>query len=89
MQTTHPANSQYRSNPSLWAEEITQFCRSTQFHRLEIIDSQEDGSSATVTFLARLSQHNQDISFREKSDFEKVDGKWLYRSGQVESTPPS
>ena len=84
IQTTHPANPNYQSDKTRWEQEISHFCHATQFNKLEIIDSHEEGTRATVTFIAYLSQNDRDVSFREKSDFEKMDGKWLYRSGLVQ-----
>jgi len=50
---------------------------------LEILEFQDGSSFATVTFVAHLLQDKKDVSFTEKSYFEKVKGKWLYHSGQV------
>jgi uncharacterized protein YchJ len=50
---------------------------------LQILDFQEKLPLATVTFIAYLTQHQKDTSFKEKSRFEKVHGKWLYLSGQL------
>jgi len=44
---------------------------------------EEKGLFATVTFVAHLSQNQQDASFTEKSYFEKVNGKWLYLNGEL------
>lgn len=83
VRTTHPDNPQFLSNTALWLEQIAEFCQQTQFKKLEILDFQESGSAATVTFIAHLAQNQKDASFKEKSHFEKIKGKWLYRSGQV------
>jgi SEC-C motif-containing protein len=80
MQTTHPANPS--RDTAEWAQKILDFCRNTEFKSLEILDFQEEGSFATVTFTVGLVQNKKDASFTEKSRFEKVDGKWLYLSGQ-------
>lgn len=81
--TTHPANSQFCQNREKWLEEITLFCAETVFKGLTILDNQEKGSVATVTFTASLFQQSQDVSFTEKSSFEKVEGKWLYFRGEI------
>jgi SEC-C motif-containing protein len=80
MHTTHPANSSYSSDKTAWRKSILQFCRSTTFERLEIVDASEEGDEGFVTFIAYLEQRGVDASFREKSRFLKKEGKWLYES---------
>jgi SEC-C motif domain protein len=65
--------------------EISQFSLQTQFIGLTIIDFQEKGNTATVTFKAHLKQNQQDASFTEKSHFLKHEGKWFYMTGEIES----
>jgi SEC-C motif-containing protein len=83
IQTTHPEGSQFHPDTKKWIEEIIAFSQGTKFKDLGILDFQEKDASATVTFCAHLTQNGQDASFTEKSHFEKVRGKWLYRSGQI------
>ncbi len=63
--------------------EIAAFSAQTEFVGLEILDVQEEGSFATVTFSAHLIQDKRDISFTEKSYFKKEKGRWLYRRAQL------
>ncbi len=81
--TTHPASPQFCHDTNEWAQKITEFSSLTEFKDLEILGSQESDSFATVTFVAHLFQDNKDVSFTERSYFEKVKGKWLYRNGQL------
>lgn len=81
--TTHPASPQFQSEKNQWVQKISNFCLQTEFKNLEILNFQEKDQFATVTFIAHLSQNNKDLSFTEKSYFEKLKGKWLYRSGQL------
>lgn len=81
--TTHPTNLQFSSDRVKWSQQITEFCLNTKFQKLEILDFKENDQTATVTFIAYLVQDHEDISLMEKSDFEKVEEKWLYRSGQL------
>ncbi len=81
--TTHPANVQFCQDTQAWTQQISEFSLHTEFRNLEILEFQEMGSVATVTFVAHLFQDKKDVSFTEKSSFEKVKGKWLYRSGQL------
>lgn len=87
--TTHPANPQFSHDVPQWSQQISEFCADTEFHKLEILAFEEKEPFATVTFVAYLFQNKKDVSFTEKSYFEKVDGKWLYRSGQISKEPAS
>jgi SEC-C motif-containing protein len=80
--TTHPANAGYSENRTQWVNEILNFCRITQFVGLKILEFRDGKQEAAVTFIASLEQEGQDASFQEKSRFLKVDGRWLYHSGQ-------
>jgi SEC-C motif domain protein len=83
IETTHPLNPGYRHEQVAWKKEISLFSRASSFKKLEILDSQEKDDTATVTFVAHISQNGGDASFTEKSLFKKIDGKWLYHSGQA------
>ncbi len=73
IETTHP-NLSIKDR-----KEIEQFSIETSFDGLDILEAQGDD----VTFRAHLSRDGTDISFTEKSHFEKVDGKWKYHSGVI------
>lgn len=81
METTHRKNPSYTSNKNSWKKSIIQFSLNTIFQRLDIVDLKEEENQATVTFTAHLMQNAQDATFTEKSLFEKVNGRWLYKSG--------
>lgn len=83
IQTTHSQNLLFRQDISAWEKEIREFSQQTKFHKLEILEFFEEGEHATVTFIAHLSQKGRDISFIEKSGFIKVNGRWLYLTGEV------
>lgn len=82
MNTTHPLNDEYNENKKDWFLDIYSFCDNTDFKKLEILDSKEGADESFVTFKAHLEQNGTNVSFCEKSKFLKVDGKWLYRSGE-------
>jgi SEC-C motif-containing protein len=85
MDTTHPKNSAYQKDRKKWAAEILLFCKKTVFRDLKIEDYGEIKKDwEFVTFTAYLEQEGQDVSFREKSLFERVEGKWLYLSAEIE-----
>lgn len=79
--TTHPESPYYSSNKKQWKEEILQFARATEFEGLKILEFIDEQPIAYVAFKAILKQKGQDVSFTEKSTFEKIKGKWLYKSG--------
>ncbi len=73
--TTHPKSPYYEKDRKKWQKAILEFCHSTQFLKLEIIGYGEDW----VHFIAHLG-HAQ---LNEKSQFEKIDGKWQYLKGTL------
>jgi SEC-C motif-containing protein len=75
--TTHPQSPYYEQDRKKWKKGILEFCHSTQFLKLEILGYGEDW----VHFIAHLSKANLD----EKSQFEKVDGRWMYLKGEIKS----
>jgi SEC-C motif-containing protein len=80
--TTHPSHPSWKKEKASWEKEISLFSSETQFQRLEILAFVDGEKEAEVTFKAHLLQNGQDASFTELSHFEKVQGKWLYLSGQ-------
>ncbi|MFK7926735.1 MAG: YchJ family protein [Myxococcota bacterium] len=83
MQTTHE-DSPHRGG-SAWADELKAFCSGTRFEGLVILDAPEPvGNEGFVTFTAGLRQGERDVSFTERSRFERVDGRWLYVDGTPE-----
>lgn len=80
IETTHPKSVYFEKDRVKWAEAILQFARETRFVGLEILAYGE----TWVHFHARLMKNKSPFSLKEKSHFEKVDGKWLYLSGEVE-----
>jgi SEC-C motif-containing protein len=43
----------------------------------------EDADGGYVAFTARLRLDGRDVSFRERSRFRRVDGRWTYLDGEV------
>lgn len=79
--TTHPKSPFYASDKEQWKKEILEFCHSTDFDNLTIIDHVSLPNLETVTFRAHLTEDVHDISFTEKSTFEKDDGRFKYIQG--------
>jgi len=83
IRTTHPNNSDASTPQEQRAMQIKEFCEQTLFVGLEINDFTENAPFATVTFTASLMQNGQDASYTEKSEFEKIEGQWLYLKGML------
>ncbi|NGX55804.1 MAG: hypothetical protein K1060chlam5_00031 [Candidatus Anoxychlamydiales bacterium] len=83
IKTTSLENPSYKVDLKKFSEEVLEFCLKTKFEDLKILDFFEKENFATVTFKAYLFQNNQDISFVEKSYFEKVNNRWLYKYGEI------
>ena len=83
MATTDPYNPHYKSDKSVWKNELNEFCKMTKFEGLDIISFEDGDSVAYVTFRAHLKQYNQKVSYKEKSRFKKINDRWMYSSGEV------
>jgi SEC-C motif domain protein len=78
IKTTHPSNPHYTPDHRAWKESIDTFSKSTDFRGLTIHEFTEDQNRATVIFTATLFQGEADVSFTERSTFEKVGPTWYY-----------
>lgn len=83
IKTSHPKNPCFNKDLKILKEEIKNFCKTTSFNDLEILDFVEKYNQAFVTFIAYLKTSNEDLTFTEISHFEKLNGKWLYKDGQI------
>jgi SEC-C motif domain protein len=83
IETTHPKNKDFTLDKEGWKKEILDFCLSTYFYALEILEFKSKEEEATVTFIVRLSQNGIDNSFCEESHFQKESSRWLYKSGKI------
>jgi|LakMenEpi03Aug12_release.lakeMendotaPanAssembly.Ray.scaffolds.fasta_scaffold269177_2 SEC-C motif-containing protein len=86
IQTTHPNNRSRKANLNAWKKDLQLFCTQTNFVGLQILSFEDGDNDSTVTFNAKLEQGSRDASFTEKSFFEKVNGRWLYKSGQMQKS---
>jgi SEC-C motif-containing protein len=76
--TTHPHNHVFVADTQKWAMELDDYSQNETFVNLVIIDTTQDEHKAFVTFCATLGSG----TFTEKSLFEKINGIWLYKSGE-------
>jgi len=87
MSTTHPGNPLFEVDREKWKKKILEFSSLTEFRSLEVLDSEQRGDFGTVTFIAYLFQGDQEVSFKEKSEFRRENGKWFYFGGEFRSRP--
>jgi SEC-C motif-containing protein len=83
LKTTHPEHPDAKRPEDVRRKEIEEFCQTTIFKGLKILDVQEGETKGVVKFTAYLYMDGKDFSFTEKSTFEKVLGKWLYLKGDL------
>lgn len=84
--TTHPQNPLYLSNAADWKQKILKAYADTRFEGLEILEFLDGKENAYVTFRAHLKAPLRDVSFTEKSHFEKIQDHWLYKEGKIIGT---
>jgi len=78
--TTDPDGAQAHHDRAAWAAEIAAFSAHTRFEKLDIRDAPPaDEDRGEVRFHAKLSRDGRDVSFVERSEFIRRDGRWLYR----------
>lgn len=82
VETTDPEGAAYKEDVDEWRRDIERFSETTDFRGLEVLDSEQEGDEAMVHFRATLSRDGEDASFDERSQFRRVDGRWLYASGE-------
>ncbi|MCB9669996.1 MAG: zinc chelation protein SecC [Alphaproteobacteria bacterium] len=64
-----------------WIEEVRRFSQGTRFTGLEILAVEPGDPVAWVTFRAHLEAAGQDVSFTERSRFERTE-RWRYVAGE-------
>ena len=83
--TTHPQSPYFELDKEKWTNAIVDFCQTTEFLKLEILDSDADW----VSFAAHLKQKDKFFILQERSVFRTVSSHWRYLNGQVEIITPS
>jgi len=87
MNTTHPQSEWHQNNSESWLKELTRLTHENNYLGLTISETtfSDDGTVGWVTFTAKITQNGEDISFTEKSRFEKHNNQWMYLSGEITS----
>src|SRR5271170_2771735 len=84
IETTHRKNPCVMANKRAWRKDILDFCQTTQFEALTILEFIDGDRTASITFSVKLKPAGKENSFTEKSSFLCEGGRWLYRSGALE-----
>lgn len=74
METTDPDGPVWEADRVAWKLSIESFSKTTMFQGLDVHDATE----TEVEFTAHLKNAEGDMSFRERSLFTKLEGRWLY-----------
>jgi SEC-C motif domain protein len=85
VETTDPQGEAWQEPMSRWRSDIRSFGADTDFLGVEVLEDSVDGDSGEVRFEAKLRADGRDASFVERSEFVRRDGRWLYRTGEVEA----
>ena len=80
--TTHKDNVEYSDDMEALKGAIDNVIASTSYKKLKVLDFIDGIDEAFVTFFIEADQQGLDVSFTERSKFKRVDGKWLYLSGE-------
>ena len=81
MATTHAHSPHFSPDSDAWKEELEAFCGSTGFEGLEVVSSRVEGDRGWVEFVASLSKSGKPALMTEHSEFQRVEGRWLYLYG--------
>lgn len=87
VETTHPNQRPQGRGLAAWKQSILLFATKTRFVGLEILEDSLLGDEAFVTFIAQLREQERDASFKERSRFQRLEGRWFYLDGQITSLP--
>jgi SEC-C motif-containing protein len=82
--TTDPTGTAWDADMSEWIIRIRKFAQKTTFGGVKILASSVDGEQGVVRFHAKLTGKSSDLSFTEKSQFVRREGRWLYNEGVVQ-----
>jgi SEC-C motif-containing protein len=81
--TTHS-----KTRPEVSIPDIRQWSESSTWQGLEIIDTSDiDENKTLLSFEARFTQRGKEQRHREKSVFEREDGKWRFVTGEELKNP--
>ena len=82
LRSTHPSGPHFQTDSARWQAEVLAFCDAASFDGLQVLEAATQGEQGIVEFRARLSTSEGATVLAERSLFQRVDGRWLYHSGQ-------
>lgn len=82
-ETTHPGGPHYRTDNAAWDAELREYAGQTKFLGLSVHEHVALPTEAYVSFWVHTVQAGHDHEWGERSRFLKVNGRWLYVSGEV------
>lgn len=68
------------------AQEVT--WKGLQINRAEEFKGDDGEETGVVEFTARFERHGEEFIHRERSQFRKIDGRWMYLDGEVNFKQP-
>lgn len=82
--TLHPEHAEKKNLPEeMLRSSLRAACRDHRYTGLTILETSVDGDRGMVRFVAKVFQRGKDISFSERSTFERVGGAWRYLEGET------
>ncbi|MCU1268131.1 MAG: protein YchJ [Acidobacteria bacterium] len=77
-----------RTRREVNVQDTTEWSQTSVWRGLQILETREVGDNqAYVSFAAQFTQHGKDLNHREKSLFEREDGKWRFVTGDELKNP--
>lgn len=85
MDTTDPDGPRAPADRAAWRTQLRDYCRRARFESLEIFEHEIDEAAdrAWVSFAVRLTLDGEPAGFRERSEFRRHGGRWLYHDGKL------
>ncbi len=82
------ASTHSRTRREVNVQDTTEWSQTSTWHGFQILDTKDLGNDqAQVSFAAQFTQHGKEQNHREKSLFEREDGKWRFVTGDELKNP--
>ncbi len=82
------ASTHSRTRGEVNVQDTTEWSQNSTWHGLQILDEKDLGNDqAHVSFAAQFTQHGAEQNHREKSLFEREEGKWRFVTGDELKNP--
>lgn len=87
IKTTHPLYvplySSYEFDEKKWMKDLKSLSADRKFIDLKILHIESDGKKAFAFFYIKFMEKNKERGFLERNFFEKINGKWFYKLGNI------